>query len=225
MSASASAVNAVPDGFSGELSTSRRAPRTASSSSGAGGEEGVVGVADHGKAARAHQVHVVVVVPGGDGVDHGVARVDQGAVGGVQPGARAAGDQDRLQRIGEPQPLPVEVGHRAPQLRHPVGGGIVGLARPERPHDLLHQELGDGELGGGEVAHGEVADPTAPCATIARMSAAIRRISEPTSPSAMAETRGSGITPPGRSSQAAPAPPAAAGRGRRRLARGAPMGG
>ena len=102
-----------------------------------GGEEVRLGPDRDLDGAGAAEIGVVVVVPRRHRVDRHVAGVEHRAVRTVEQRARAAGDQHRLDRVREAQPLGVVARHRLAKPEHAVGGRVVGLAGGQRrPHPV-----------------------------------------------------------------------------------------
>ena len=134
--------------------------------------------------ARAAQVRVVVVVPRRHRVDHRVARIEHGAVRTVEQRPRAARDQHRLDRVRQPEVLRVEARDRLAQrrARRPTAGSSSARRRARRACPSS-SSAGAGNCAGSKSPTVRL-QISAPFAFRARISAAMRRISEPITPRA-----------------------------------------
>ena len=100
----------------------------------------------------------MVVVPGRHGVDHGLARVHERAVGAVEERARAGRDDDRVDGVREPE-LPLVKAHdRLAERQDAFGGRVVRLSGFQRLARAVEQLLRNREVPWIEVADREVAD-------------------------------------------------------------------
>ena len=107
---------------------------------------------------RVRDLSVVVVVPRGHRVDHGIARIEDRSIGGVHDGPAAPGYQHGLDRIADPL-LPLHVvGDGLSKCEQSLRGRIVGFAVGEGPGHGVPEDVRDRELLWVEVAHREIAD-------------------------------------------------------------------
>ena len=177
---SASAVKAVPVGLSGEFEARAAAlPAAAARSASRRGRKRSAGAQRSARHA-AHQVDVVVVVPARHRVDDAVAGVDQRAVGRVDRRPRAArrsrstppGSRGRARARRSAGPP------RAARRGRSRAGSSSRRARARPRMPSLEQRSGIGNCRG--LKSPTVRSQTGlPAATMARISAAMRRISEP----------------------------------------------
>ena len=104
------------------------------------------------------QIGVVIVVPGGHRIHHGVAGIDHRPKERVDPGRPPPAMSDRLDRIGHVL-LDLEVlPDRLSEHHHAVGRRIIGFAASHRVGDGLAEPVRNWELVRVEIADGQVAD-------------------------------------------------------------------
>ena len=88
----------------------------------------------------------MVIVPGGDRVNDFVAGIDDGGVRGENDRARAAGDENGVERILQAEDVFVVADDGLPQLLRSIRRRIVRLTVRKRFADQSFEHLRDAEL-------------------------------------------------------------------------------
>jgi len=108
-----------------------------------------------------YEVGIVVVVPGGNGVDDLIARIAEGPEDGIDQGAASGGDEDLGDVVIEALVMLDEGMKGLAQFEVPFGHRVIGVLVAVGLFDVLFEFGGDREDGGVEIAHGEIIDPGA----------------------------------------------------------------